>query len=464
MNSTSGSEASAQRVALIIVCLASFTAPLMLAAVNVAIPTIAAGLGADAIMLGWIPTAYLLTSAVLLLPFGRLADMFGRKRIFLLGMIVITFASLLASTAQSVQQLVAYRVLQGIGAAMLFATSVALLSSVVPRERRGAAIGFSVSAVYFGLTCGPLLGGWATHHYSWRAAFLIHLPIALGIILLAIFGLRGEWRNEKPQRFDLPGAMIYACAITAFMYGVSILPSTPGLALMLAGAAGLVVFVRHERRTVDPLFDVSLFFTNRVFTFSCLASITVYTAMFGTSYLLSLYLQYIKGLSADAAGLILIAQPAVMTLLSPVSGRLSDRVEPRLLASVGLVLTAAGLGLLAALGPGNTATYVVICLIITGAGFALFSSPNVNAIMGSVGPQQLGSASGAVSTMRVLGQMSSMGLITVVFALLLGPVQIAPENYSALMQSIRVSFLIAACMVAVAIFFSVARGEVHGGR
>jgi len=464
LNSPPAPDATAQRVALIIVCLASFTAPLMLSAVNVAIPTIAAGLGADAIMLSWIPTAYLLTSAVLLLPFGRLADMYGRKRVFLLGMIIITVASMLASTSQSVQQLVAYRVLQGIGAAMLFATGVALLTSLMPRERRGAAIGMSVSSVYFGLACGPLLGGWATHHYSWRAAFLIHIPIALLIILLALAGLRGEWRNEKPQRFDLPGAGIYACAITALMYGISLLPSASGLALILAGAAGLVVFLRHERRTVDPLFDVNLFFTNRTFTFSCLASITIYTAMFGTSYLLSLYLQYVKGLTAAAAGVILIAQPAVMALLSPVSGRLSDRIEPRLLASAGLILTAAGLGMLAALGPASTPAYVVFSLLLTGGGFALFSSPNVNAIMGSVDRQHLGSAAGAVSTMRVLGQMNSMGLITVVFALLLGPVQIAPEHYPALMRSIQISFLAAAGMTGVAIYFSMVRGEIHGGK
>jgi len=462
LNSTPVPNSAAQRIALIIVCLASFTAPLMLSAVNVAIPTIAAALGADAMMLSWIPTAYLLTSAVLLLPFGRLADMYGRKRVFQLGMIIVTVASVLASTAQSMQQLVACRVLQGIGASMLFATGVALLTSLMPREQRGAAIGLSVASVYFGLACGPLLGGWATHHYSWRAAFLIHIPIAVVVILLSLFGLRGEWRNEKPQQFDLPGAGIYACAITALMFGLSNLPAATGIGLILAGIAGLVVFTRHERRTVDPLFDVNLFFTNRTFTFSCLASITIYTAMFGTSYLLSLYLQYLKGLSAATAGTILIAQPAMMALLSPVSGRLSDRIEPRLLASSGLVLTAAGLGSLSALVPASTPAYVVGSLLLTGGGFALFSSPNVNAIMGSVDRQHLGSASGAVSTMRVLGQMSSMGLITVVFALLLGPVRIAPENYPALMQCIRISFLVAAGMTLVAIFFSMARGEMHG--
>ncbi len=450
-----------ERFALLVVCLSSFTAPLMLSAVNVAIPTIATGLGADAMMLAWIPTAYLLTSAVLLLPCGRLADQFGRKRVFLGGLVVITIASVLASTANTVDALLAWRVLQGAGAAMLFATGIALLSSIVPRERRGAAIGMSVSAVYFGLACGPMLGGWATHHFSWRGAFLIHLPVTLAIIALAFAGLRGEWRNDRLQRFDLAGAGLYACAITAFMYGISLLPALAGLLLMLAGCAGGVVFARHERRTVDPLFDVTLFLGNRTFTYSCLAAVFIYTATFGTSYLLSLYLQYIRGMTAAAAGLVLVAQPGVMALLSPLAGRLSDRIEPRVLASSGLVLMTLGLASLAALGPASPTLQVLLGLVVVGSGFAAFSAPNVNAIMGSVDRRHLGTASGAVSTMRVLGQMSSMALVTVSFALLLGPVQIAPVHHPALMQSIRLTFAVAAVMSVVAIFFSVQRGEMH---
>lgn len=462
MNSPAAPVTPVEKLALLVVCLSSFTAPLMLSAVNVAVPAIAADLGADAMMLAWIPTAYLLTSAVLLLPCGRIADMIGRKRVFLAGMITISVASVAASTAGSMPALLGYRILQGAGAAMLFATGMALLTSIVPRARRGAAIGLSVSAVYLGLACGPMLGGWATHHFSWRVAFLIHLPVTLAIIAIALAGLKGEWRNEKPQRFDTGGALIYAFAVTAFMYGVSLLPGVDGLVLMLAGCAGAVVFTRHERRTVDPLFDVGLFLGNRIFTYSCLASVFIYTATFGTSYLLSLYLQYIRGMTPAAAGLLLVAQPGVMALLSPVTGRLSDRIEPRVLASIGLVLLTLGLGTLAALGRHSTSLHVFAGLVVVGGGFALFSAPNVNAIMGSVDRQHLGTASGAVSTMRVLGQMSSMALVTVTFALLLGPVQIAPVHYPALVQSIRLAFMAGAALSVVAIYFSVQRGEMHG--
>lgn len=434
----------------------------MLSAVNVAIPAIATGLGADAMMLAWIPTAYLLTSAVLLLPCGRIADMIGRKRVFLGGMITITVASVLASTSGSMAVLLGFRVLQGAGAAMLFATGIALLTSIVPPGRRGAGIGMSVSAVYLGLACGPMLGGWATHAFSWRVAFLIHLPVTLAIIVIALAGLKGEWRNEKPQRFDLGGTLIYAFAVSAFMYGISLLPTLNGLILILAGCAGGVVFTRHERRTADPLFDISLFLGNRTFTYSCLAAVFVYTATFGTAYLLSLYLQYIRGMTPAAAGLLLVAQPGVMALLSPVTGRLSDRIEPRVLASGGLMLMTVGLAALAALGPGSAPLHVLTGLVVVGCGFALFSAPNVNAIMGSVDRQHLGTASGAVSTMRVLGQMSSMALVTVTFALLLGPVQIVPEHHPELMRCIRITFVVSAVMSVVAIYFSLQRGAMHG--
>jgi EmrB/QacA subfamily drug resistance transporter len=453
---------SLQRTALAAVCLSAFTAPLMLSAVNVAIPAIAESLHINAVKLSWVPTAYLLTSAVLLLPFGKLADLYGRKRVLLSGMIVITAASILASTAQSAAMLIACRVLQGIGAAMLFATGVAILSSVFPRDRRGGAIGLSVSAVYFGLTFGPLIGGWVTHHFSWRGVFLVHLPLVLFNIAIVATLLRGEWKDESPARFDLAGAVLYAAAITGVMVGLSLLPALHGIVLIAAGLAAFAGFFRLERRVAAPLFDVTLFFQNRVFTFSCLAALMMYSSTFATSYLMSLYLQFIQGLSAQAAGAVILAQPLVMALCSPLFGRLSDRYEPRVLASCGMALTATGLLLLSTLSPASPLAAVYAFLIIAGLGFSLFSSPNVNAIMGSVDRRYLGTASGAVATMRVLGQMFSMGIVALVFAVLMGPVHITPEQYPVLLSSIRTSFIAAACLCAAGILLSLARGDVHG--
>ena len=450
-----------QRTALLAVCLSAFIGPLMLSAVNVAIPAIARGLHVDAILMSWVPTAYLLTSAVLLLPFGKIADIYGRKKVFLTGMSIVTIASVCASTSPSIGILIAWRVLQGIGASMLFSTGVAILSSVFPREKRGAAIGMSVSSVYFGLTCGPLVGGWATQHFSWRAAFLVHVPLAVAVIAFVAWRLRQEWRDERAKGFDLPGAMIYAVAIVALMYGFSILPSHSSAALILFGLAGIAAFVRFESRIENPIFDTRLFLNNRVFTFSCLASLVVYSSTFANSYLMSLYLQYLQGMTPRTAGMIMMSQPLIMALCSPFAGRLSDRAEPRFIASLGITVIALGLGLLSTLSAGTPVPVIVGYLFTVGLGVSLFSSPNVNAIMGSVAKEHLGTASGASGTMRVLGQMFSMAIVTVVFAFAMGRVHIDANHLPQLLHSIRMSFLVAACVCGSAILLSLSRGTLH---
>ncbi len=455
------SESATQRTVLLIVCLGAFISPLMLSAVNVAIPGIAQDFGATATAISWIPLAYLLSSAVFMLPAGRIADGYGRKRIYQTGMIVITVASSLAALSESIGWLLFCRALQGLGAAMLFATGQAMLASVFPPAKRGRAIGLSVSAVYLGLTAGPALGGWAIAAYGWRASLLIHLPLALLVIGITRLKLTGDWRGDESRKLDLTGSLIYGGALVISMYGLSSLPGATGIACIILGCVGFIVFFRYARRRADPIFDVSLFRTNRLFTFSCLAALAIYAATFSISYLMSLYLQYIKGLAADSAGIIMIGQPLIMTLLSPVAGRLSDKYEAWVLASSGVGLVCVGLGLLASLTADSAVMTVFIYLMLTGMGFALFSAPNMNAIMSSVNKRHLGLAAGSVSTMRVLGQMISMAIVTVVFALLVGPVEVVLLDHDLLMHSIRMSFVAAACLAATAIPLSLKRGNMR---
>lgn len=451
-------EKTLQRITLLVVALSSFTTPVMLSAPNVAVPAIAEALRADAVAVGWVSTAYLLASAVFLLPFGKIADSHGRKRVFLAGVAVVALGGVLCALARSFPQLVAARVFQGVGAGMIYATGLALLSSVFPKERRGAVIGVSTASVYFGLTAGPLFGGWVTHHFGWRMVFVLAIPLLVLSLLLGLTRLRGEWRGT-PAPFDWPGALIYGLAVAALMIGVSTLPALSGALLAAAGLAGLVVFFVFEHRRTHPLFDVSLFYGNRVFTFSCLASLLMYSATFANTFLMSLFLQKLKGLDAQSAGLVLMAQPLMMALLSPMAGRLSDRVQPRVLASTGMTLCAAGLMLLAGAGADTPVALIILYLAVVGVGFALFSSPNMNAIMGSVEPRHYGLAGSSASTVRVLGQMLSMGLITLVTALVMGRLPIAPEHYGVLMDAIRASFAIAAVLCVAGIGLSLSRGH-----
>ncbi len=450
-----------QKTALLVVSLSSFIMPLMLSSVNVAIPSIAASMNAKALLLSWVSTSYLLASAVFLLPFGKLADIAGRKKIYLSGMLVVTVASLGAAAAQSIIQLISWRFLQGIGAAMLFATGVAILSSVFPPRQRGSAIGLSVSAVYFGLTCGPLLGGWLTQHFSWRSVFIVHIPVTLFVMIITKLRLKGEWREQGNQKFDFPGSFLYAFTIISLMLGLSLLPSTLSVFLLALSALGLMFFIRHENSVENPVLEIGIFKNNRVLTFSCLASLILYTSTFSLTFLMSLYLQNIKGMSPQTAGLVMISQPLIMAALSPYTGKLSDRCEPRYLTAIGMCLISLGLGLLSALQQHTSLTYILTGLILTGLGFALFSSPNVNAIMGSVEKKHLGIASATVSTTRVLGQMFSMAVVTLVFALLLGNNQLGPEYYPALLQSIRISLFAACSLSVIGVYLSMTRGNLH---
>lgn len=444
------------------VMLNSVSTAMMLTAVNVALPDVARDLGVDAVTLSWIPMSYLMAGAAFTLAFGRLADMYGRKRIYLLGTLGVMVSSVLAAAAGSEVQLIAGRLLQGACTAMLYATNVAIISSVFPPAQRGTAIGYTVSAIYFGLSVGPLLAGWLVEIAGWRATFLVHLPLSAVVLWIGFTRLPIEWRAEERGSFDALGAVLYALAISILMSGVSLLPGASGIAMVLAGAAGIWLFFRHEHRHPHPVFDVGLFYTNRVFIMSCLASLVMYTTTFANVVLVSLYLQYLKGIAPSTAGLVMMAQPAIMTVVSPYAGRLSDRSEPRVIASIGMALTALGLAVFAFVDGGSSLDLVLTSLVLTGLGFSLFSSPNANAIMGAVERSDYSRAASAMAVMRVIGQMSSMGLVAMVFALMIGPVPITPAVYPELTRAIHTCFAIAALLALGGVALSLARGRMHG--
>ncbi|MFB3818392.1 MAG: MFS transporter [Candidatus Methylomirabilales bacterium] len=454
--------ADARRAALLVTLLASFVTPFMASSVNIALPTIGREFGADAVRLGWVATAYILAAAALLLPFGRLADIRGRRRVFLWGSLAYAVASVACALAPSIGWLIALRAVQGGAVSTIFATSTALLTSVFPPGERGRVLGINVAAVYIGLSLGPSLGGVMTQHLGWRTLFLANLPLGLSIALLLAWRLRGEWAEARGESFDLVGTLVLAATLTLLMLGTPEVGRAGGW-LLLPGAIGLVAFVLWERRARHPLLDPALFTESPVFAFSNLAALINYAATFAVTFLLSLYLQVVKALSPQAAGLILIAQPLVMAACSPFAGRLSDRVQPRTVASAGMGLTALGLALLTALGPATPLPAIMATLGLLGLGFGLFSSPNTNAVMGAVERRYYGVASATLGTMRLTGQMVSMGLASLVFALALGRVPIAAARPENVLQSLRAAFLLFTLLCGLGIFASLARGTVARG-
>ena len=448
-----------RRTALAVSMVSSFLTPFMASGINVAMPLIGKEFDLSAVALGWVLTAYTLAAAMFLVPFGRLADLVGRKRIFALGIGVNIAGTVLGALATSGFALILARAVQGLGGAMIFGTGIAILTSVYPYGERGRALGLNTAAVYSGLSLGPVIGGFLVHAWGWRSVFWATVPIAALALLLTLVRLEGEWADARGEGFDLKGSAIFGSGLVALMYGFSRLPSLPGIALTAAGLLALAGFVGFELHTRHPLLDLRIFRHNRIFAFSNLAALFNYSATSAVAFLMSLYLQYIKGLPPQKAGLVLVAQPIVMALASPFAGRLSDRTEPRLIASAGMALSAAGLLLFSFLGPDTGFGFIVGSLVCLGLGFGLFSSPNTNAVMCSVERRHLGIASAALGTMRLTGQMMSAGTTMMIFALFMGRVPIEPAVYPLFLRSARFAFAFFAALCVAGVFASLARGD-----
>jgi EmrB/QacA subfamily drug resistance transporter len=448
-----------KRILLIVASLASFMVPYTVSSIAVALPAIGSDFGLDAVTLGWVTSAYILTAAVCILPFGKLSDTYGRKRFFILGNVIFTIGSLLAAVSWSGNAIIAARVIQGLGGSMVFSTSIAVVTSVFPPGERGRAIGIITATVYAGLSIGPFIGGVLTQHYGWPSIFLINVPIGILVSVATVLFIPGEWAEPGDRAFDLAGAILYGTMLVGVLYGLTLLPTAEGILWMAAGFILLAGFIVWERRRPSPMLDLSLFRKNPVFLFSNIAALINYAVVFAVAFLMSLYLQYNRGFDPQTAGIILVSMPVVQMVVSPLAGHLSDRIEPRIIATIGMACTTAGLGVLALVSPATSLLAIFAGLIVLGLGYGLFSSPNTNAIMSAVEVRYLGIASAMVSTMRAIGQMVSMAIAMLVFSIIIGTVQISPEVYPELQQSVTVVFAIFFVLGIIGVWTSYARGR-----
>ncbi len=452
---------SVKRSALFIAVIGSFIIPFMGSAINVALPAIEDTFKIDAVLLSWIATAYLLAAGVSLLPSGRLADIKGRKKVLTCGFSCFAIASLCCALSPSAPVLIFFRICQGFGSGMVFATSTAILVSVFPPHERGKVLGITVSAVYIGLSSGPFIGGILTLHLAWRSLFFINFILSLIVIIILLKKLKGEWADAKGEKFDYIGTVIYGTTLVLIIYGLSLIPSAQSLWLIFFGLLGLIIFAVWEMRTPYPIFEISLLVKNQGFAFSNLAALIHYSATFAVTFLLSLYLQYIKSFDPQITGLILISQPIMMATFSPLAGRLSDRIDPRIIATSGMFITGSMIFGLSFIQESTSVAYIITCLLILGIGYGLFSSPNMNAIMSSIEKKYLGIASGSAGTMRVLGQLLSMGIATLVLARFMGRNKITESLYPALLNSIKSCLIIFSIVCILGMIASLARGNIR---
>ena len=436
-------ERSKQRTVLVVATTAGFLSTFMASAINIALPHIETEWGVSAVILGWIPLAYILSAAALLMPVGRMADAYGRKRFFVLGMATFSVLVLAAALSPSASVLIGLRLLQGVATAFLFATTTAMVTLAYAPEERGRALGMQVGGVYLGFTLGPVLGGLITDSLGWRYIFV--LVGAAGVVntLVAVRQLRGiEWREAKRASFDVAGSIAWAIALTVLLVGFTLLPSLLGWVMIVVGSAGIAGFLWWETKVADPVLNVDLIRHNRVFAFSNVATGINYAATYAMTFLMALYLQYTKGLSAWSAALVLVTGTVVQTLSSPVAGRLSDRVPARYVASAGMAVCALGLGAFIFVGVATPYWYIVTTLCVLGLGFGFFATPIVYAIMGSVDRSYTGVASATIATMRLTGQSISIGLATLVLAVVVGPHEITDQDLPNVLTSIRITFAI----------------------
>lgn len=455
MNTTS----ECKKIALKLAIISSFFTPFMLSAVNISLPTIAKEFGADGVLTSWIATSYLLSTSAFLLPFGKIADMVGRKRIFRWGVLIFTISSVVSGLSSNSLMLILARGIQGIGGAMIFGTGAAILTSAFPQNERGKALGLNVSAVYVGLSLGPFVGGFLTEHLSWRVIFFIIVPLGLYCVYLIDKKLDIEWINGDTKDLDLSGSLMYGLSLVILIIGLTKIITLWGLVFFLMGLLFFVVFVIYESKTKHPLVDVRLFLTNRSFIFSNLAALLNYSATFSVTFLLSLYLQHIKLLPPSKSGMLLVVQPVVMAIFSPLSGKLSDRIEPRIISSVGMGITALSLYLFSFLDIETSELFVVAILFLLGVGFALFSSPNANAIMSSVDKKDFGFASAMMGTMRLLGQMFSMAIATFFIAIFIGKKDFFGVSVE-LIKVLHYNFNVMAILCFIGVFASAFRGNI----
>ncbi len=416
----------------------------------------------EAVTLSWVVTAFLLSTAMFLLPVGRWGDLTGIRRLFKFGVIVFSLSSVFCALSPSGFWLIFFRFLQGVGAAFTSTTGPAILVSAFPPRQKGRVLGISVSAVYLGLAFGPFVGGFLTQYFGWRSIFWVSAALGIVTILITLvfLGNDNSIKEQQKRSMGLKGTLFYMVGLIALVYGSSSIPHFTGWLIITGGILSLIIFWKIESQSSRPVIETTLFTKNRLFAYSNLAALINYSSTFAIIFLLSLYLQKIQMLSPREAGLILVAQPITMAIFSPVAGRLSDRIQPRYLATLGMMMCTIGLLAFAFLDQATPVWQIISLLVWVGFGYALFSSPNMNTIMSSVDRSRYGVASGSAATMRVIGQIVSMTIATLFFALLFKGQKVEAVQNNIFIDAVRYGFITFAIIGSAGIYFSYARGSI----
>ena len=441
-----------KNIILIICTVLNFIAVFASNAVNIIIPTVAAEFHMSNIVQNWITIIFFLVMAMLSIPAGQISGKYGLKKITILSSALFVIISIVNVFVTSSEQFLFCRLVLGLVLAFINVTSMAMVVSAFDPQERGKALGLNITGVYVGLSLSPFLGGVLNYQLGWRSVILFSVPFLIVIIAL-LLKIDEEWITFEGIPIDMKGSITYAIGIALFIYGFTILNESMGIILTILGIIILVAFALIELRQEHPVFDIK-FLKNREFLSANLASLCAYLATFAVTTILNYHLQYIKGFDSQTAGIILLVAPVCQVILAPIAGRLADKYIPQILAAIGMALGTISLVLFSTLSFETSLSFVVVSMVIYGVGFGLFSPPNTSVIMGSVPPKDTSIASASVSTVRTVGQAMSMGILTLIFAFVMGNVAIVPDVYPLLISSCQITCIICVGLCLASVFAS----------
>ncbi|MBR7051316.1 MAG: MFS transporter [Methanobrevibacter sp.] len=428
----------------------SFFAVFLSNGIIIGVPAIAQDFAMNNVIQNWVPTIFFLVVAVFTVPAGQISGKFGVKKSLLAGIIVYLIGSIGAVLSFSTESFLIFRIMQGAGVAFLNVSAMAMVVHAVAPKNRGKALGFTVTGVYLATSLSPVICGFLVHNLGWRSMFYFAIPFLVLCIILMITKIPQEWKTYQDDKIDKVGSILYGIGILFFIYGFTSLITTPGKILTVLGIILLVIFGAYELRQKSPVFNMNLF-KNKKFTSSNIAALCSYIAVMVVTTILNYHFQYVRGWDAQMSGMILIITPIIMAIMAPNAGKLSDKIHPQKLAALGMGIATVALLILTFL-TGKTPLYmVIIAMILQGIGMGLFSSPNMNAIMSSVPPKDAPTASASQATMRTIGQTMSLGLLTLVFAWIMGSLELAPQYASMIVQASQTicGICTVACLLAI---------------
>lgn len=433
-----------------IAAITSFFGVFLSNGIIIGVPAIANDFAMNNVIQNWIPTIFFLAMAVFTVPAGQISGKFGVKKSLLVGVVIFLIGSVGAVLSFSTESFMLFRIIQGASVALVNVSGMAMVVAAVKPQNRGKALGFTVTGIYLATSLSPVICGFLVYNLGWRSIFYAVIPFLVLCIILMIVKVPQDWKTYEHDSIDKVGSILYAIGIMLFIYGFTNLVNQTGILFTVAGIIFLIVFAAWELRQTSPVFNMNLF-KNTKFTSSNIAALCSYLAIMVVTTILNYHFQYVRGWNAQLAGLILIVTPIIMAIIAPNSGKLSDRIHPQKLAAIGMAIATVALLILTFFTNETPVYVVVVAMILQGIGMGLFSSPNMNAIMSSVPPKDAPTASASQATMRTIGQTMSLGMLTLVFAWVMGSLPLSTQYAGLIVQSSQIicGICTVACLVSI---------------